>query len=188
MPTLGTCPVCERAIRVRTGKMVHHGYERPGHGHIVGSCYGLGAAPYEVSSEGTRSYRDHVVAPRLARDETFLARLEANTVEELHYEATVPVPMTLSRGRSERGSDPGWTTTVARVRFDEIDPERQRLWDRVHRARLETTRSEVAWMQREVERVERLIRDWAPGELREIDADPQPGRQRRRRRLFRRMR
>jgi len=188
MPTLGTCPVCERAIRVRTGKMVHHGYQRPGSGHIVGDCYGVGTPPYEISSEGTRGYRDHVVAPRLARDETFLARLEARTVEELHYERTVPVPTTLQRGWTGRRTDPGWTTTVGRIRFDEAEPDQQRVWERVYGARLDTTRSEVAWMQRELERCERLIRDWAPGELREVESDPQPGRQRRRRRLFRRTR
>ena len=172
MPTLGTCPVCERAIRVRAGKMVHHGYQRPGSGRIVGDCYGVGTPPYEVSSEGTRGYRDHVVAPRLARDETFLARLEAKTVEELQYERTVPVPTTLQRGwTGSVGPTRGWTYHGARfVAFDSDEGgagPTARLGASLRCARLETTRR-ARWRgsQRELERCERLIRDWVPGELR----------------------
>jgi len=47
-----TCPCCFRAIAVRGGKMVHHGYERPGNGQQTGSCWGIRYAPLEVSTEG----------------------------------------------------------------------------------------------------------------------------------------
>jgi hypothetical protein len=85
MATEGTSPVCERSIRLRAGKIVHHGYARPGRGHIVGDCYGVGFAPYEVSSDGTRAYRDRMVAAGLTA-EAFLARLESGAIEELLYE------------------------------------------------------------------------------------------------------
>jgi hypothetical protein len=47
-----TCPCCFRAIAVRGGKMVHHGYERPGNGQQTGSCWGIRYAPLEISTEG----------------------------------------------------------------------------------------------------------------------------------------
>jgi len=36
--------------------MVHHGYERPGVGYIVGDCHGVGFEPFEISCEGTKSW------------------------------------------------------------------------------------------------------------------------------------
>lgn len=43
----GECQVCEGwQCMTRDGKMVHHGYRRPGHGSIVGDCFGVGHLPY----------------------------------------------------------------------------------------------------------------------------------------------
>jgi hypothetical protein len=47
-----TCPCCFRSIAVRGGKMVHHGYERPGNGQLIGNCWGVAYAPLETSTEG----------------------------------------------------------------------------------------------------------------------------------------
>lgn len=64
----GVCPVCFGDYVVTTAhlardrqvttKMVHHGYERPGHGYIVGDCHGVGFEPFELSCEGTKSWRN----------------------------------------------------------------------------------------------------------------------------------
>jgi hypothetical protein len=51
-----TCPCCFRTIAVQKGVMAHHGYTRPGHGHITASCMGISFAPYEVSDEGTKAF------------------------------------------------------------------------------------------------------------------------------------
>ncbi len=187
MAVEGTCPVCERAIRVRASKMVHHGYERPGRGHIVGDCYGVGFAPYEVSSDGTRAYRDRVVAARLGSAESFLSHLENGAVEELHYEAVVPVPTTsIVRRRGDR-HDPGWTLALVSVRRDETSSHRQYVWKGVYGARLAEVRAEITALQRGFARCERLLRDWKPGALREVPDEPPrpPGRRPRRLRLSR---
>ena len=48
-----TCPCCLRQIAVRGGTMVHHGYERTGHGYTIGSCPAVNRfKPLEESSEG----------------------------------------------------------------------------------------------------------------------------------------
>jgi len=39
---IGWCPVCERDIKVRDDVLVHHGYQRPGVGYIIGDCVGVG--------------------------------------------------------------------------------------------------------------------------------------------------
>jgi hypothetical protein len=54
----GTCPVCFRNIKLTDDqKMVHHGYERPGHGYIVGDCFTVKTyLPYELSAEGTKAF------------------------------------------------------------------------------------------------------------------------------------
>lgn len=59
----GTCPVCfgdyvvSQPSHVKgKQKMVHHGYQRPGIGYIVGDCHGVGFQPFELSCEGTKSW------------------------------------------------------------------------------------------------------------------------------------
>lgn len=47
-----TCPCCFRSIAVRAGKMVHHGYDRPGNGHQTASCWGIEYPPLEISTAG----------------------------------------------------------------------------------------------------------------------------------------
>jgi hypothetical protein len=184
MPTEGTCAVCERAIRVRTGKIVHHGFLRPGRGHIVGDCFGVGAPPYEVSPAGTLTYLGQIVHPRLRTTEEFLGQLEAGKVEQLHYEGRVPVPWA---GPLVGRRDRGWTLWSMPVRADEMDVQRQHLWRRVYAAHVAEAQSAIGWLKGEGERCERLIRAWAPRELRDVPrASPSrdaPTR-RRRRRLF----
>ena len=48
---IGTCAACGRSIKVRDGKLVHHGYERPGHGYIEGDCFGVHYEPHETSPQ-----------------------------------------------------------------------------------------------------------------------------------------
>jgi len=59
----GTCAVCFRNIKlVRKGEstvMALHGYNRPGHGFIVGRCWGGDHPPYELSSEATKLILKH---------------------------------------------------------------------------------------------------------------------------------
>jgi hypothetical protein len=67
---VGTCPVCERQQKVMPrGVMVHHGFQRPGVGHIFGDCFGVGLPAYELSSEGCRLWRDRCREKRTARTE-----------------------------------------------------------------------------------------------------------------------
>jgi hypothetical protein len=46
-----TCQICGRAIHANTGRIAHHGYQRPGHGYQTASCPGTHHDPFEVSRD-----------------------------------------------------------------------------------------------------------------------------------------
>lgn len=57
---IGFCPVCERDIKVQYNELVHHGYQRPGYGYIVGDCYGVHRPPHEVSPDTAIGWQETV--------------------------------------------------------------------------------------------------------------------------------
>ena len=48
---VGNCQICEGDQKLRDGRMVHHGYLRPGDGCIHGDCPGVDEVPYETSCD-----------------------------------------------------------------------------------------------------------------------------------------
>jgi|SRR5688572_2636688 len=83
---VGTCPVCQNRQKVRSGLLVHHGYQRPGDGYIVGDCFAVKMAPHESSPETAKAYHDHlqkVIAGRRSSLES------VRVAEELPYSYTV---------------------------------------------------------------------------------------------------
>lgn len=54
---IGWCPICEGDFKVRGEHLVHHGFQRPGIGYIVGDCPGVGYNPYELSTQACTVYR-----------------------------------------------------------------------------------------------------------------------------------
>lgn len=51
-----TCQCCGRAIQANTGKIAHHGYQRPGLGWQTASCEGAQELPFEVSRDALGRY------------------------------------------------------------------------------------------------------------------------------------
>jgi hypothetical protein len=82
---VGNCQICEGDQKVQEGRMVHHGYTRPGDGHTHGSCPGVAEAPYEVSCELLKHYlvglRDKVANLAKRIDE-----LRSGSVVEIYVE------------------------------------------------------------------------------------------------------
>lgn len=82
----GTCAVCFRNIKLvqRANSkplMALHGYNRPGHGYVVGRCWGGDHQPYELSCEATKiilKYSEEVVVARTK----YLADLSSPTLKE----------------------------------------------------------------------------------------------------------
>ena len=57
----GTCQSCMRLQKLHAGELVHHGYQRPGLGYIVGDCRGSGLRPYERTCEDIKGWLVGVV-------------------------------------------------------------------------------------------------------------------------------
>ncbi len=149
---IGICPVCEGEYRLHRSRMVHHGYKRPGHGSIEGDCPGVGYPPYEISTEGTERYLTHVRA-RLQNMQEFLGRLQRDEVETLH----VP-DYTASREWGSRSYKMKAITVVDGYKFRQAVA-----------AKISSTEHEITGLQREADRCERLIRNWAPRPIRTLE-------------------
>jgi len=52
----GTCGVCGGEYKLIAGHLVHHGFQRPGHGYIVGDCFGVGYQAWEKSKQSVVDY------------------------------------------------------------------------------------------------------------------------------------
>lgn len=147
---LGTCPVCEGTFKLHDGKMVHHGYKRPGHGSIVGDCYAVGREPYEVSCEATKEYRALVQA-QLRSHQEHQARLQRREL----------TTMTVSRRSG------GWRSELELVTFA-LGVTEPYTWIREY----ENRERAVAWLitqvEREIARLTRLVDNWTPKSVQEV--------------------
>lgn len=52
----GTCPACWGNYKLNDGRLVLHGYQRPGWGHVVGSCDAEKYPPAETSDSGFKMW------------------------------------------------------------------------------------------------------------------------------------
>lgn len=80
----GECQICQhRQILTSDGKLVLHGYRRPGHGSIVGDCFGVGSPPWEVSCDALAAYvvelrRAAAAEAQAAKDAAKLTKITVN--------------------------------------------------------------------------------------------------------------
>lgn len=140
---VGFCPVCERDIKVLRGTLVHHGYRRPGHGEIVGDCPGVGYQPFELSTDAAQAYRDGLL--REGRDLERMLREAPSLTEITEYSRL-------------RGS------SIVYTRDDPSFPRRLEAYTRGLRMKQEHVSVEVA-------RMDRLIADWKPKALTEVNEE-----------------
>jgi hypothetical protein len=100
----GTCSCCFRDTAVNdTGRMAHHGYERPGDGAQSPSCAGVRFPPLEVSTEGLE-WLIWSTSEKLGADRERLDRRdEMNTITYQAHDKGRLVPKTITRG--EEGWD-----------------------------------------------------------------------------------
>ena len=172
MATEGTCPVCERvdprARRQDGASRLRATRPRPHRRRLLRRrlCALRGVERRNARLPRPRGRR----APRAA--ESFLARLESGAIEELHYEAVVPVPTTSSSQGAATTTTQAGRIALVSVRRDETSSHRQYVWKGVYGARLAEARTEVTALQRGFARCERLLRDWKPGALREVPDVP----------------
>jgi hypothetical protein len=79
---LGFCACCQQDFKLdERNKLVHHGYLRPGDGHIHGDCEFVGLDPFEVSAEPARKLADRLRADA----EAMVKRADALANGEVTY-------------------------------------------------------------------------------------------------------
>lgn len=120
-PVLPTaeCQICECQQATRNGRMVHHGYKRPGDGYQHGDCYGVGHAPYPAT-DALEAYRRALVGRtqtlnRLIDDLTLVASLP-DRVGRRQNKRTIQV----NRGDAGRYDSHEWVRS-----FEELLKARQ---------------------------------------------------------------
>lgn len=74
---VGPCQICGRLIGCASGKIAHHGYERPSHlpGYQTESCYGARALSYLVSRDRLGLFIADVLPGMIRRREAFIEQL-----------------------------------------------------------------------------------------------------------------
>jgi hypothetical protein len=78
----GTCPVCVGNYKLSNGRLVLHGYMRPGWGHVRGECKGVDWPPLETSASGAKMWLEKLESD-LKREKENLVKIETNQVSEL---------------------------------------------------------------------------------------------------------
>jgi len=141
----GTCPCCGANVKLRNGRLVLHGYQRPGWGSVVGECFGVGYEPYERSTAGCVDYRNAAQRQQDAAAKR-LAQLQG---EDFAQPLFVTETERLNGRRVERQV--------------EVRPGDAR-WDKARQAAVRSAQSEIEACQAEIERMSALIDGWTAGQ------------------------
>ncbi len=159
--TVGCCQICEGEFHLHNGKMVHHGFKRPGHGSIVGDCTAVGVLPYEISCEFLKSYtaalKDH-----LAVEKGHLANLVEGRITSLEKDVS-KYKYAYGRGRVRDGEKITETYTNT-----ETDDKRKYEWRRLFDTAVQQVEGHIRTLQMEIKRCDARIAAWTLRPVREI--------------------
>jgi hypothetical protein len=144
-----TCPCCFRQIAVirgagkMSGKMAHHGYERPGSGWQTDSCMGVDYQPLEISTDGLVAYIS-ALKGQINLNKLGLKNLKKATVL-IHRWRTVlnekkkPVPLELVKGECD-----------------------ERFWNEAYESQKNEYESRIRMLKNDLEYRELVLKGWAP--------------------------
>jgi hypothetical protein len=150
---IGNCQICEGDFKLTPQKtMVHHGYERPGWGHIHGDCMGVHAEPYETSCERLKSFRDGL-RERLASNVERLRQLDAGEITDLS------VTSLRGYGHNARVITHCYSIGVTPVH----------VWLDVLRYEKSSVEMELRNLKAGIERCEKRIAAWTPKPIRTVE-------------------
>jgi hypothetical protein len=147
---LGTCQICEQEQKLRGDKLVHHGYLRPGHGSIVGDCFGVYALPYEMSCELVKKYLG-VVREQIVSAEARLVTLE-----------TPGAIKTLTKMSGPR-------SIYRKAETFTLGETPMHVWNRELERAAADVRGRIYFMKKDVIRLEERILAWKPAPIRTIE-------------------
>lgn len=156
---IGFCPVCERRIKLADGRLVHHGYERPGTGYIVGDCYGVKKPPHETSPETAQGFLDDIILPQLIATERRLAYYRNDP-------PTLPFHKQDERGRWLYAEN-GMPVLEDRRREDVPDYD----WKYRLRIIIANTENRLRGLEQEADRLRGLIDTWKREPLETVEEE-----------------
>lgn len=109
----GICPCCFGTYAVRHGTIVKHGFQRPGTGNTLGSCFGEKEIPFNRSPTGTIIYRWHLREKRDRTEETLRRMKNWKTLR-------VPVGKKTAGQKTEiiDRTDPRWEREFAKKKAE----------------------------------------------------------------------
>jgi hypothetical protein len=141
---IGTCAICNNSQVVRKGGMVVHGYQRPGHGYIIGECFGVGYAPYEISADACVAYVP-VLEAHKTKFETNLKNLVDGKIKEF------------------RETKHNW-----RTRQDEIIVVKkgEPRFAEILKMEINSAERQIEYVTSDIKEMNRRIKEWTPGTLR----------------------
>jgi hypothetical protein len=165
-PAKKTCPCCFRAMTVKSGKVVRHGWKEIGGGYgrgrgwHSGSCWGVGFPPFEVSTEGTESLLAKLVDDVVPAAEAELARLEARPAKiTFSYRGVCP--------ETRRYTDLMRTLEDDGVALDEVEnlySGRDRSYAYQLSRKIAAEKRYLDSLRKDVETLRKAIADWKPAE------------------------
>jgi hypothetical protein len=95
----GECQICQRRHLLDSrGNLVLHGYRRPGHGFIVGDCFGVGHPPWEVSSDALATWIEKLKAASAQAAQAAIRVAKLTTIEVNRGSDRNPRMVTLTEG------------------------------------------------------------------------------------------
>ncbi len=155
---VGICACCFGQFKVEprnnTYFMVNHGYERPGHGYLIGGCRGTEFPPYEYSTDGTV----WLLGDRRQKENGLLESLE-------RLKETPP----LMKETQKTVIQDGKRTQVVEKRFVKSNEREYESLKNRYQWKFE---NELEAVRHHITMLEKRIADWKKGNIVGIDVPP----------------
>lgn len=149
----GTCGVCHGNYkRNGIGQLVKHGYQRPGHGYLVGECFGVDYQPWEISKDSVVEFVRLVLRPHLERAESNVFQVENDMLDSYDESNNVWRP-------ALRKYEKVWR---------KVGRDEPALFARLRREHMSRCRAERDLLSGEIEIRKKQIAEWKPDELPEV--------------------
>ncbi len=177
----GTCQICFREQQTRAGRLVLHGYKRPGWGYTVGKCWGCDYAPFQVSCERTKQFIGEVLKPTLARFEAQLVKLQARPESldhtgkiwvgwQVHKTGYLSATVTVMKGEPQ-GYKPTKILATKETRFGgsgqtvkigDPEPLHHPSYEDLLKREIQGKESEIRMVKNDIASFEKKVAEWKP--------------------------
>ena len=164
------CQICGRAIKAKSGRIAHHGYQRPhfGSGWQTASCLGARALPYEVSADLLPSAIAACAAWKGRVEERIASLAGTPTIANPRHATWLRAKLENRLRRSDGTQHPEPPATITFPGDIEYTPENRAAWlaaheyrDALARYRREAAR-ELEAATEELARLEARLAAWVP--------------------------